>query len=80
MSFSCFAGCMVKSRSPRKSMKRTQRALGLQIDRDGEYLTDNQNEYIVSVDNALTSIYDNSLDDSSSYKNLDDLDVSMLNN
>lgn len=61
-------------------MKRTQRALGLQIDRDGEYLTDNQNEYIVSVDNALTSIYDNSLDDSSSYKNLDDLDVSMLNN
>lgn len=52
--------------------------LGTSNDKDNKYLNDNED--IVSIDDAITPIGDNLIDDSDSSENLDDLDIFMHNN
>lgn len=50
------------------------------IDSDNKYLNVSHNEDIVSIDDAVTTVSDNSIDDSDSSEDLDDLDIFMRNN
>lgn len=54
--------------------------LGASIDRNGKHLNDNHDEDIVPIDDAVTPIGDNLLDDSDNSEELDDLDIFMRNN
>lgn len=54
--------------------------LGASIDRDGKHQNDNHDEDMASIDDAITPIGDNLIDDSENSGELDDLDIFMRNN
>lgn len=54
--------------------------IGASIDRDGKHLNDNHYEDMASIDDAVTPVGDNLLDDSDDSEDLDDLDIFMRNN
>ena len=54
--------------------------IGTPIERNSEYLNDNHDGYIASIDGATTPVGDNLLDDSNNSENLDDLDIFMWDN
>lgn len=54
--------------------------LGASIDRDGKHLNDIHDEDIASIDDAVTPVGDNLIDDSDNSEELDDLDIFMRNN
>lgn len=54
--------------------------IGASINRDGKHLIDNHNEDIAPIDDAITPVGDNVLDDSDNSEELDDLDIFMRNN
>lgn len=53
---------------------------GTSIDREGNYLSDNHNENIAPIDDAVAPIGDSLIDDSDNFEELDDLDIFMRNN
>lgn len=59
--------------------KRTE-GTGTPIDRNSEYLNDNHDGDITSIDGVATPAGDNFLDDSDNSEDLDDLDIFMRNN
>ena len=54
--------------------------IGTPIDRNSEYMNDNHDGDIASIDGAATSVGDNLLDDSNNSEDLDDLDIFMRDN
>ncbi len=54
--------------------------IGTTIDNDSKYLHDNHNEDVVPIDDTVTPVSNNSIDDSDNSEELDDLDIFMRNN
>ncbi len=54
--------------------------IGTPIDKNSEYLNDNHDGDIASIDGAATPVGDNLFDDSDNSEDLDDLDIFMRNN
>lgn len=54
--------------------------IGTTIDNDSKYLHDNHNEDVAPIDDTVTPVSNNSIDDSDSSEDLDDLDIFMRNN
>lgn len=54
--------------------------IGTTIDNDSKYLHDNHNEDVAPIDDTVTPVSNNSIDDSDNSEELDDLDIFMRNN
>ncbi len=54
--------------------------IGTSINREGKHLNDNYDEDIAPIDDAITPVGDNLLDDSDNSEELDDLDIFLHNN